>query len=130
MCGWAQLERVGPWSGHRLGNTALPPTEHVTVLPGRRPIKSRLFCPIARLCARPGAGWLLVQLLHVPSKRAHATRCLVPAAHELELPPCTREDRWLELSSVETLCYNEVGPSQPAGPPRRAPLAADAPSML
>jgi hypothetical protein len=30
-----------------------------------------------------------------------------PAAHELELPPCTREDRWVALSSVETLCYQQ-----------------------
>lgn len=39
--------------------------------------------------------------------------CHTPAANELELPPCTREDRWLELSSVETLCYNEVGEGLP-----------------
>jgi hypothetical protein len=30
-----------------------------------------------------------------------------PAAHELQLPPCTREDRWVALSSVETLCYQQ-----------------------
>ncbi|KAL4426809.1 hypothetical protein ABPG77_006595 [Micractinium sp. CCAP 211/92] len=34
-------------------------------------------------------------------------RSKADVANELELPPCTREDRWLELSSVETLCYNE-----------------------
>ena len=28
-------------------------------------------------------------------------------AGELELPPCTREDKWVPLSSVERLCYEQ-----------------------
>lgn len=38
---------------------------------------------------------------------------LIPlAAHELELPPCTREDRYVKLSAVERLCYEQVGNAQ------------------
>lgn len=64
------------------------------------------------------AGWAgALAVLRSARRRA-------PAAHELELPPCTREDRWLELSSVETLCYNEVRGSQPSVPLCHALVAA------
>ena len=33
---------------------------------------------------------------------------LLVAAAELELPPCTREDRWVPLSSVERLVYEQA----------------------
>jgi E3 ubiquitin-protein ligase SHPRH len=34
-------------------------------------------------------------------------RSKADVAGELELPPCTREDKWVQLSSVERLCYEQ-----------------------
>ena len=62
-----------------------------------------------------------IELSLVPCKTLNSTRklarfffysqfapLLLVAAAELELPPCTREDRWVPLSSVERLVYEQA----------------------